>query len=168
MVKSLFSNKSKFNWRTLIKIGLDLNTIKTQRHSKSLDIKTPLYSSSTFVSSHLWDFNISCFLFEKKISKYIRKWLNINSSAIDLTLYSPVSPCPWPIKSRTSILKSSKISGHLLVRGSKDPLVSTVPPNLKSGHWKATSALQITEAEPHFCKIRGPLHLGRSNFGMLS
>ena len=69
---------------------------------------------------------------EKKISKFIRK------------------------------LKSSKISGHLLLRDSKDPLLSSVSPSLKSGHWKAKSATQITEVELHFRKIRGPLHLGRS------
>ena len=75
------------------------------------------------------------------------------------------SPCPLPKKSLRSILKSSKISGHLLLRDSKDPLVSSVSPNLKTGHWKATSATQITEAELNFCKIRGPLHLGRSGLG---
>ena len=48
---------------------------------------------------------------------------------------------------------------------SKNPLVSSVSPSFKSGHWKATSATQITEAELNFCKIRGPLHLGRSGLG---
>ena len=76
-----------------------------------------------------------------------------------------ISSCPLPIKSLTSILKSSKISGHLLLRDSKDTLVSFASPSLKSGHWKATSATQITEAELNFCKIRGPLHLGRSSLG---
>ena len=102
---------------------------------------------------------------EKKISKFIRKWLNIHSSTTDLSLYSFISPCPLPIKSLISILKSSKISGYLLLRDSKDPLVSSVSPSLKSGHLKATSATQITEAELNFHKIRGPLHLGRSGLG---
>ena len=92
---------------------------------------------------------------EKKISKFIRKWLNIHSSTTDLSLYSFISPCPLPIKSLISILKSSKISGYLLLQDSKDPLVSSVSPSLKSGHWKATSATQITEAELNFRKIRG-------------
>ena len=46
-----------------------------------------------------------------------------------------------------------------------DPLVSSVSPSFKSGQWKATSATQVTEAELHFRKIRGPLHLGRSGLG---
>ena len=98
----------------------------------------------------------------KKISKFIRKWLNIHSSTTDISLYSSISPCTFPIKSLTSILKSSKISGHLLLRDSKNPLVSSVSPRLKIGHWKATSATQITEAEINFCKLREPIHLGRS------
>ena len=99
---------------------------------------------------------------EKKTSKFIRKWLNILSSTTDISLYSFISPCPLFIKSLTSILKSSKISGHLLLRDSKKPLVSSVSPSLESGHWKATSATHITEAELNFCKKSGPLHLGRS------
>ena len=98
----------------------------------------------------------------KKISKYIRKWLNIHISTIDLSFYYLISPCPLPI---TSILKSSKISRYLLLHDSKDPLLSSVSPNLKNGHWKAASATQNTEAELNFRKVRGPLHLGRSSLG---
>ena len=104
---------------------------------------------------------------EKKISNFIRKWLNIHSSTTDISLYSLISPCPLPTKSLTSILKSWKISGHLLLQDSKDLLVSSVSPSLKSGHWKATSATQITEAELNFCQIRGLLDLGRSSLGSI-
>ena len=45
--------------------------------------------------------------------------------------------------------------------------MSSVSLSLKIGHWKATSATQITEAELNFRKIRGPLHLGRSGLGNL-
>ena len=93
------------------------------------------------------------------------KWLNIHSSTTDISLYSLISPCPLPIKSLISIPKSSKISGHQLLWDSKDPLVSFVSPSLKHGHWKATPATQITKAKLNFCKIRGPLHLGRSGLG---
>ena len=79
---------------------------------------------------------------QMKISKFIWKWLNIHSSTTDISLYSSISPCPLPMKSLTSILKSSEIRGHLLLRDSKDLLVSSVSPSLKSGHWKATSATQ--------------------------
>ena len=93
------------------------------------------------------------------------KWLNIDSSTTDISFYSLISPWPLPIKSLTFILKSSKISGHLLLWVTKDPLISSVSPSLKNGHWKATSATQINEAVLSFCKTRGPLHLGRSGLG---
>ena len=93
------------------------------------------------------------------------KWLNNHSSTTDLSFYFSISPCALPIKSLTSILKSSKISGHLLLRDSKDSLVSSVSPNLKSGHWKAISVTQITKPKPNFRKTRGSLHLLTSSFG---
>ena len=92
------------------------------------------------------------------------KYLQFNNGLKFLSCILPIFSCPLPIKSLTSILKSSKTSGHLLHGGSKDRLVLTASPNLKSGHWKATSATQITEAELNFWEIRGPLHLGRSSF----
>ena len=118
-----------------------------------MNITTPLDPSNTAVSSSHASF------LEKKIFKLIRKWLNIDSSTTDISFYSLISPCPLPKKSLTFILKSSKISGHLLLRDTKDPLVSSVSPSLKSGYWKSTSATQINDLNS--CKTRGPLHLGR-------
>ena len=54
-------------------------------------------------------------------------------------------PMSLTYKKLTSIFKSSKISGHLLLRNLKDPLVFSASPNFKSGHWKATSLTQVTE-----------------------
>ena len=51
---------------------------------------------------------------EHKISSFLRKWLNIHHSTTNICLYSSTSPCPLPLKSLTSILKSTKVSGHLL------------------------------------------------------
>ena len=70
---------------------------------------------------------------EQKVSAFITKWLHLHNSTTNLCFYASSSPCPLPIKSLTSILKSSKISGHLLLRDSQDPLVSGSKPDLKSG-----------------------------------
>ena len=67
---------------------------------------------------------------EQKVSTYIRKWLHLHQSTTNLCFYSSTSPCPLPINSLTSILKSCKISGHLLLRDSKDPLVEASNPVL--------------------------------------
>ena len=48
-----------------------------------------------------------------------------------LCFYSIHSPRPLPIKSLTSVLKASKISGHFLLKHSHNPLVSSCPPNCR-------------------------------------
>ena len=107
----------------------------------------------------------SASILEKKISVFIRKWLNIHPSTTDISLYSPISPCPLPIKSLTNILRSSKISGHLLLRDSEDPLVSSANPKIKVGLWNPEKATSIAEAELNFNQIRGPLNQGRCGVG---
>ena len=104
-------------------------------------------------------------LLERKISVFIRKWLNIHPSTSSLSLYSPLSPCPLPIKSLTDILRSSKISGHLLLRDSKDPAVASMKHKLKAGLWQPDKPVTIAEAELNFQKLRGPTSLGRSDLG---
>ena len=104
----------------------------------------------------------SASVLEKKISVYIRKWLNIHPSTTSLSLYSPISPCTLPIKSLTDILRSSKISGHLLLRDSKDPIVSSTKLNLKAGRWQPEISTTIAEAEINFQKIRGHISISKS------
>ena len=102
---------------------------------------------------------------EKKISTYIRKWLGLHSSTTNISLYSSCSPCPLPVKKLTAVLKSSKLSGHLLLRDSQDPLIVPSCPKLKSGQWDAESSIKTSETELTYRKIRGPVQLGRSGLG---
>ena len=51
---------------------------------------------------------------EHKIYSFLRKWLNIHHSKTNICLYSSTSSCRLPLMSLTSILKSTKVSGHLL------------------------------------------------------
>lgn len=71
-----------------------------------------------------------------------------------------------PIKSLTSLLKRSKISGHLLLRDSKDPLVSNSAPTLKSGLWKVEGAVKTAEAELAVKSAMGTPQFGRAGLGM--
>ena len=105
---------------------------------------------------------------EQKTSSFIRKWLNLHHSTTNICFYSSSSPCPLPIKSLTSIFKSCKISGLLLLRDSKDPLVSGNKPNLKSGSWNANGAVRSAESELNFRKLRGPTQFGRAGIGTTS
>ena len=102
---------------------------------------------------------------EQKLSNYIRKWLNLHSSISNISLFSEVSPCPLPLKSLTSILKSSKVSGHLLLRDSKDPCVSSDIPSLKAGNWSVDKAVLTAERKLEFQEILGYHQSNRAGFG---
>ena len=98
---------------------------------------------------------------EQKITTFLRKWLRLHRSISSLCFYSSASPCPLPIRSLTSVLKSAKISGHLLLRDSKDPLVSSFAPKLKTGQWKVDEAVASTESDMHLNQICGHYQFGR-------
>ena len=103
---------------------------------------------------------------EQKVSTYIRKWLRLHRSTTNLCLYSSTSPCPIPVKSLTSIFKSSKISGHLLLRDSRDPLVSSSVPTLKAGSWDIKKTIKVAEDDLAFQKILGHIQHGTSGLGL--
>ena len=75
---------------------------------------------------------------------------------------------PLTYKNLTFIFKSCKISGLLLLRDSKDPLVSGNKPNMKSGSWNANGAVCSAESELNFRKLRGPTQFGRAGIGTTS
>ena len=106
--------------------------------------------------------------FEQKISVHIRKWLHIHNSTTDVCLYSSSSPCPLPIKSLTSIWKSSKVSGQLLLRESSDAFISDSDICLRSGNWKVDKAVRDAENKLEFQKILGYHQTHRAGFGSLS
>ena len=61
--------------------------------------------------------------------------------------YSSASPCPLLVRSLTSVLKSSKISSHLLLKHSQDESVSSCVPNLQAGNWQVEEAVQVCETD---------------------
>ena len=102
---------------------------------------------------------------EQKFSSFIRKWLRLHHSISNLCLYSSVSPCPLPIKSLSSVLKSAKVSGHLLLRDSVDPAVSSNVPVLKAGAWSVSEAVVEAERKLDFKKVLGYHQTNRAGLG---
>ena len=101
------------------------------------------------------------FKLEQKVSIFIRKWLHLHHSTSSLCFYSSVSPCPLPLKSLSSALKASKISGHLLLRNSKDPLVSSCVPKLETGTWTVEDAVLSCENDIKISQVYGNGHHNR-------
>ena len=83
-----------------------------------MDFTASFNTTNSVASSNLRSPNVRCHALI--VSTYIRKWLHLHQSTTNLCFYSSTSPCPLPINILTSILKSCKISGHLLLRDSKD------------------------------------------------
>ena len=92
-------------------------------------------------------------------------WLNIHNSTSSLCFYSSASPCPLSIKSLSSALKASKISGHLLLRNSQDPLISSCLPKLQTGAWKVEDTVLSCESDIKFNKICGSHYNNRLGLG---
>ena len=72
-----------------------------------------------------------------------------------MSFYSSASPCPLPVRSLTYVLKSSKISGHLLLKHLQDPSVSSCVPKLQAGHWQVEEAVQACETDLRHKSIIG-------------
>ena len=73
---------------------------------------------------------------------------------------------PHSCQKPSSIFKSSKISGHLLLRDSRDPLVSSSVPTLKAGSWDIKKTIKVAEDDLAFQKILGHIQYGRSGLGL--
>ena len=105
------------------------------------------------------------FKLEQKVSVFIQKWLRLHHSTSSLGFYSSVSPCPLPIKSLSSALKASKISAHLLLRSSQDPLVSGCVPKLQAGTWKVEDAVSTCKNDIKINHVWGSSHHNRQGLG---
>ena len=114
----------------------------------------------------IYEFSISLeFKLKQKAYVFIRKWLHLHHSTSSLCFYSSASPCPLSIKSLSSALKASKISGHLLLRNSQGPLISSSVPKLQTGAWKVEDTVLSCESEIKFNKICGSQYNNRLGFG---
>ena len=97
----------------------------------------------------------------------MRKWLKIHKSTTDICLYSSSSPCPLPLKSLTSILKSARVSGHLLLRESDDTKIPESSSHLKCGFWDVSEAVVDAESRLEFQKVMGYHQSSRAGFGSI-
>ena len=104
----------------------------------------------------------------KRFQFIYAKWLHIHGSTTNICLYSSSSPCPLPINSLSSVWKSSKVSGQLLLRDSSDKFVSEANVPLKAGQWQVGKAIKDAENQLDFNKILGYHQTHKAGFGSLS
>ena len=75
--------------------------------------------------------------FEQKTSLYLKKWLCIHRSNSIICFCSLISPYLLSIKKLSSILKSSKVSGQLILMNFLDLKVSSANIEITAGRWSA-------------------------------
>ena len=102
---------------------------------------------------------------EHKISSFLRKWLNIHHSTTNICLYSSTSSCHLPLKSLTSILKSTKVSGHMLLRESADKQIYKSASQLKCGFSDVAEAVVDAESRLEIQKVIGYHQTSGAGFG---
>ena len=66
----------------------------------------------------------------------------------------------------TTVLKSAKISGNLLLQDSNDPIVASSNIPVSAGCWDAASATITAEQELQFQKVRGHVQFGKGGLGL--
>ena len=92
--------------------------------------------------SYLWGSN---FFRVQAWAKSFSLYSKIHKAVASLSVYSSASPCPLSVKTLTYFLKSSKISGHLLLKHSQDASVSSCVPKLQEGNWQVQEAVHACE-----------------------
>ena len=88
---------------------------------------------------------------EQKASVSLKLYKSITS----LPFYSSASHCPLPVRSQTSVLKSSKISRHLLLKQSRDASVSSCVSKLQADNWQVDEAVHACETDIKHKSITG-------------
>ena len=105
---------------------------------------------------------------QKKISCCLRKWFHLHNTTTNISLHSSSLPCPLPLKSLSSIMKSAKVNGQVLLRESADPYVSEAKVLLKSDNWSASEAVEEAEKRLNFKQLLGYHQCHRAGFGSIS
>ena len=67
--------------------------------------------------------------------------LKLDKSTTSFSVYSSASPCQLHVRSLRNVLKSSKISGNLLLKYSQDPS------KLQTDNWQVEEAVQTFETD---------------------
>ena len=99
---------------------------------------------------------------------YIWKCLLLHNSTANICLYSTTSPCPLPMKRLTSITKSAKLNGQLLLKESRDYFVQSAFVSLNAKKWVATDVVANRLTRLDFKKIMDYHQSHKAGFGAIS
>jgi len=103
---------------------------------------------------------------ERKISKYMRKWLGLPPGLTSVALYSRTAKLKLPLKALTEEFQVGKVRLQMMLKHSRDPEVRLPDVKLKTGRkWNASQETERAEEAAKFSEILGATQVGRLGLG---
>ena len=103
---------------------------------------------------------------ERKVNRYIRKWLGLPPALSSVALYSRSTSLRLPLRSIVEEYKLSKIRTQWMLNNSADSRIREVKPLLRSGRkFRAQNEIDESVAELTFEEVRGPTQTDRHAVG---
>ena len=104
---------------------------------------------------------------EAKINKFTRKWLGLPPGLSDVALYCRQAKLKLPFRSIVEEFKSGKIRLQMMLDDSKDKVVKSLNPTLKTGRkWKVRDTVTRAKNNLNFKEVIGYTQTGRQGLGM--
>ena len=93
---------------------------------------------------------------EKMVNSYMRKWLGLPKMLASLVLYSRSSKIKLPFKSLAEEYKIWKARFQMMLRDSKDPVISELGPKIRTGtKWDVQRMVEDAESRLQMKEIIG-------------
>ena len=103
---------------------------------------------------------------ETEINKYSWKWLGLPTVLSDVALYSRQAKLQLPFKSIMEEFKSGKIKLRMMLNNSKDEVIKSLKPTLKTGKkWKVRDTIRSAKDNFAFKEIIGHTQTRRQGLG---
>ena len=104
---------------------------------------------------------------EWKVSSYIRKWLGIPRSLLNIAFYGHNTKLQLPLSSLIEEFKVTKARLYMMLRDSEDQVIRDTLPEVKTGmKWSAREEVEAMESWLQHKDIIGATQSGRAGLGM--
>ena len=103
---------------------------------------------------------------EAKINKFTRRWLGVPPGLTDVAMYCRKAKLRLPLKSILEEYKCGKARLLSMLEDSKDPIVKTVQPTIKTGRkWKVVEAVDEAKECLKIKEVIGQTQTDRKGLG---
>lgn len=106
---------------------------------------------------------------ERKMNRYLRRWLGVPKSFSSVGLYSTGSKMQLPIRSVTEEYKTTKVRAVMTLRDSRDEKIRGAGIEVRTGRkWRASDAVKEAESRLQHQDIVGTVTHGRLGLGCVA